>query len=123
MIYNKDVKRIGVTRGGKKMKNIIALQNGWKNIHLNHVTKMQKSWTEEREGYMVESRVDVYFGRLCDGRYNPVVIMNVYKQGAGTKEVIDDNCDVWTNVFARTTTDEGNEYFKYLRKHGFSVVK
>jgi hypothetical protein len=102
-------------------KSVIALQKniGWKHVQLDKVTKLQKSWEYENKEY----RVDVYFGKLRDGNFTPVVIMNVYEQGAGTKQVIDDNCDVWENMFTSTTKDEGNEYFKYLRKHGFQVVR
>ncbi len=103
------------------MKNVIALQKniGWKHVQLDNVTKMEKSWIEEGKEY----RVDVYFGTLRDGRFTPVVIMNTYEQGAGTKQVVDDNCDIWRNTFTSTTKEEGNEYFKYLKKHGFKVVK
>ena len=38
------------------------------------------------------------------------------------KEIIDDNCDVWKNIFTSTTKEEGNEYFKYLLKHGFKRI-
>ena len=105
--------------------SVIALQKnvGWSHVQLDEITKLQKSWTEEREGYVAECRVDVFFGRLRDGRFTPVVIMNVYDQGAGAKRVIDDNCDVWTNVFTSTTKDEGNDYFRYLLKHGFKAVE
>lgn len=101
--------------------SIIALQKnvGWKHVQLDEVTKMQKSWTWEQKEY----RVDVFFGKLRDGSLTPVVIMNVYEQGAGAKNVVDDNCDVWENLFTSTTKDEGNNYFMYLRKHGFKVVK
>lgn len=104
---------------------VIALQKnvGWKHVQLDDVTKLQKSWTEEYDGYTAEIRVDVYFGKLRDGNFTPVVIMNVYEQGAGTKQVIDDNCDVWEDMFTRTSKEEGNEYFKYLRKHGFQVIR
>lgn len=100
--------------------SVIALQKGigWKHVQLDEITKLQKSWIYEDKEY----RVDVYFGRLRDGRFTPVVIMNVYEQGAGVKQVVDDNCDVWTNVFTSTTKDEGNEYFKYLLKHGFKTI-
>lgn len=102
------------------MAQVIALQKnvGWTHVQLDEITKMQKSWTWEDREY----RVDVYFGRLRDGKFTPVVIMNVYEQGAGTKQVIDDNCDVWQNTFTSTTADAGNEYFRYLKKHGFKVV-
>lgn len=105
--------------------SVIALQKnvGWSHVQLDEITKLQKSWTEEREGYTAECRVDVFFGRLRDGKFTPVVIMNVYDQGAGAKRVIDDNCDVWTNVFTSTTKDEGNDYFRYLLKHGFKAVE
>lgn len=100
---------------------VVALQKnvGWTHVQLDEITKMQKSWTWENKEY----RVDVYFGRLRDGRFTPVVIMNVYEQGAGAKQVVDDNCDVWKNMFTSTTIDEGNEYFRYLRKHGFQVCR
>lgn len=101
--------------------SVIALQKGigWKYVQLDEITKLQKSWIYEDKEY----RVDVYFGRLRDGRFTPVVIMNVYEQGTGVKQVVDDNCDVWTNVFTSTTKDEGNEYFKYLLKHGFKTME
>lgn len=108
------------------MKNnkIIALtKNGWSHVQLDDITKMQKSWKESREGYTAELRVDVYFGKLRDGRFTPVIIQNVYEQGAGAKRAIDDNCDVWENIFTSTTKDDGNDYFKYLKKHGFNVVE
>lgn len=103
------------------MENVIALKKGtgWTHVQLDEVTKLQKSWTEEGKEY----RVDVYFGRLRDGRFTPVVIMNVYEQGAGTKLVVDDNCDVWENMFSTTTSEEGNDYFRYLLKHGFKVIR
>lgn len=103
------------------MASVIALQKGigWSHIQLDEVTKLQKSWDWEGKSY----RVDVYFGRLRSGKFTPVVIMNVYEQGAGTRQVVDDNCDVWKNMFTSTNTDEGNEYFRYLRKHGFKVVR
>ena len=99
---------------------VIALQKGkgWSHVQLDDITKMQKGWSWDGKEY----RVDVYFGTLRDGRFTPVVIMNVYEQGAGAKEVIDDNCDVWTNVFTSTTKEEGNEFFGYLQKHGFERV-
>ena len=103
------------------MENVIALKNGtgWTHVQLDEVTKLQKSWMDDGKEY----RVDVYFGRLRDGRFTPVVIMNVYEQGAGTKHVVDDNCDVWQNMFTSTTADEGNAYFRYLKKHGFVTVR
>lgn len=104
----------------KIMAAVIALQ---KNIQLDNITKMQKSWAEERDGYVAECRVDVYFGTLRDGRFSPVVIMNVYDQGAEVKQVIDDNCDVWSNMFTGTTKAEGNDYYRYLLKHGFKKVE
>ena len=69
-------------------KSVIALQKnvGWKHVQLDGVVKLQKSWNYEGEEY----RVDVFFGTLRNGNATPVVIMNVYRQGAGTKEVIDD---------------------------------
>jgi len=102
------------------MANIIACKKnvGWKHVQLDKVTKMQKSWEYDGKTY----RVDVYFGTLRDGRFSPVVIMNVYEQGAGAKQVVDDNCDIWKNIFTSTTKDEGNEYYKYLVKHGFKTV-
>lgn len=109
----------------KVNKKVIALQKnvGWSHVQLDDVTKMQKSWTDNFKGYETEYRVDVYFGTLRDGNFSPVVIMNVYEQGAGTKQVIDDNCDVWTNKFTTISKDDGNEFFKYLLKHGFRKVK
>lgn len=101
--------------------NVIALEKGkgWNHIQLSQVTKMQKAWEFDGKEY----RVDVFFGRLMDGKGTPVVIQNAYEQGAGAKMVVDDNCDVWENIFTRTTKEEGNEYFKYLKKHSFNVVK
>ena len=103
------------------MSAVIALQKniGWGHVQLDNVTKMQKSWEWQNKEY----RVDVYFGTLRDGKFTPVVVMNVYEQGAGTKQVIDDNCDVWKNMFTSCTKDEGNDYFRYLRKHGFKKVE
>ncbi len=103
------------------MKSVVALHRGkgWKAVQLHDVTTLQKEWNWEGEEY----RVDVFFGKLFDGGFTPVVIMNVYRQGAGTDNVVDDNCDVWENIFTSTTKDEGNEYFKYLRKHGFQIKK
>jgi len=103
------------------MNKVVALQKnvGWTHVQLDDITKMQKSWNWEGKEY----RVDTYFGTLRDGRFTPVVIMNVYEQGAGTKQVVDDNCDVWQNMFTSTSKDEGNEFFKYLCKHGFKVVR
>jgi hypothetical protein len=103
-----------------KTKSVIALQKniGWKHVQLDEVTKMQKCWNWNSKEYKVE----VYFGKLRDGSFTPVVVMNVYEQGAGAKEIVDDNCDVWRNMFTSTTKEEGNEYFKYLRKHGFEVT-
>ena len=102
-------------------KSVVALRKnvGWSHVQLDEVTELQKSWEWEGKEY----RVDTFFGRLRDGSFTPVVIMNVYEQGAGTRQVIDDNCDVWTNMFTSTTKDEGNEYFRYLLKHGFKAVK
>ena len=123
---HKGAVKIIPSRGGfpsRKVKIMaagIALQ---KNIQLDNITKMQKSWTEERDGYVAECRVDVYFGTLRDGRFSPVVIMNVYDQGVGVKQVIDDNCDVWSNMFSGTTKNEGNDYYRYLLKHGFKKVE
>lgn len=87
---------------------------GWTDVQMDGVIKLQKSWTWENEEY----RVDAFFGKLRTG--TPAVVQNVYRQGAGTKQVIDDNCDVWENIFAITAKEEGNWYFKYLLKHGFS---
>lgn len=96
--------------------SVIALTNrGWKHVQLYGVTKMQKSWVYEG----IENRVDVYFGRLIGGDGTPVVIMNVYKQGCGTDQVVDDNCDVWNNIYTSMSIEDGNEYYKYLKKHGF----
>lgn len=103
------------------MRDVIALQKnkGWSHVQLDEVTQLQKSWTWEDKEY----RVDVFFGRLRSGKFTPVVVQNVYEQGAGTKRVIDDNCDVWENRFVETDADTGNEYFRYLKKHGFHVVR
>lgn len=102
------------------MKNqIIALtKRGWTHVQLRDAMKLQKPWEHEGKAY----RVDTYFGKLCDGNETPVVIMNVYEQGAGAKVVVDDNCDIWKNIFTSTDKEEGNEYFKYLKKHGFVRV-
>lgn len=102
------------------MASVIACQKGigWKHVQLDKVTKMVKSWNWDNKEY----RVDVFFGTLRDGRFTPVVVMNVYEQGAGAKHVVDDNCDVWKNMFTSTTKNEGNEYYKYLLKHGFEKV-
>ena len=102
------------------MKDVIACTRnaGWTHVQLDEVTKMQKSWKWENKEY----RVDVFFGRLRDGGNTPVVIINVYEQGAGAKQVVDDNCDVWKNMFTSTTKDEGNEYYRYLLKHSFKTV-
>lgn len=100
-------------------KSVMGLTSkGWTHVQLRDVTKLQKSWVFEEQEY----RVDAYFGKLCNGAATPVVIMNVYTQGAGAKQVIDDNCDVWNNMFTSTNKDEGNEYYKYLKKHGFTRV-
>ena len=105
-------------------KKVIALtKNGWEHVQLDNVVKVQKAWTEEREGYTAECRADAYFGTLRNGSFTPAVIMNVYEQGAGSKYVVDDNCDIWKNMFASTTKEEGNEYYKYLLKHGFRRVQ
>lgn len=101
--------------------SVIALQKGigWKHVQLDNVTKLQKSWEWEGKEY----RVEAYFGTMRCGGFPPTLVMNVYEQGAGTKQVVDDNCDVWTTMFTTTTKDEGNEYFKYLLKHGFAVCR
>ena len=102
-------------------KSVIALQKniGWKHVQLDDVVKLQKCW--EFEGK--EFRVDVFFGKLRDGRSTPVVVMNVYEQGAGARNVVDDNCDVWENGFFSTNKEEGNEFYKYLLKHSFQRVE
>ena len=102
------------------MKNqVVALTcRGWSHVQLREYMKLQKSWIFEGQEY----RVDAYFGKLCDGNETPVIIMNVYNQGCGATEVVDDNCDVWRNVFTSTNKEEGNEYYKYLKKHGFVRV-
>ena len=102
------------------MKSVIALHKneGWKHVQLHDVTKIEKTWQWDNKEY----RADAFFGRLMDGRFTPVVIMNVYEQGAGTSHIVDDNCDIWENIFTTTTKEEGNEYFKYLVKHGFARV-
>ena len=107
-----------------KEAKVIGLvpKRGWIHVQLDNVTKLQKSWEDDGVDYTAECRVDVFFGTLRDGKCTPAIIMNVYEQGAGTKQVIDDNCDVWENMFTSTTKEDGNEYFKYLRKHGFEVV-
>lgn len=99
------------------MTDVIACRKGvgWKHVQLDNVYKLVKKWDWEGKEY----RVDAYFGTLRDGNFSPVVIMNVYEQGAGTKCVVDDNCDVWKNMFTTTTKEEGNDYYKYLKKHGF----
>ena len=127
MLYNvREIKEKPVFMGTHKTKedkimDVIACQKGigWSHVQLDEITKMRKAWNWEAKEY----RVDVFFGRLRDGRSTPVVIMNVYEQGAGAKQVIDNNCDVWQNMFTRTTEADGNEFFRYLRKHGFAVVR
>ena len=103
------------------MQHVIALvkNEGWTHVQLDNITKMQKSWNYKGQEY----RVDVFFGTLRDGRFTPVIIMNVYCQGCGTKEVVDDNCDIWKNFIATTTKEEGNEYYNYLKKHEFTTVE
>lgn len=103
------------------MAAVITLQKniGWSHVQLDDITKLQKSWNYSGKEY----RVDVYFGRLRDGRFTPVVIMNTYEQGAGTKQVVDDNCDIWKNTFTQVSESDGNDYYRYLRKHGFQVIK
>lgn len=99
--------------------NVVALtKSGWTHVQLREVMKLRKTWVFDGKEYMV----DAYFGKLCDGRQTPVVIMNVYEQGAGASYVVDDNCDVWKNVFSSISKEDGNEYFKYLKKHGFVKV-
>lgn len=107
------------------MAAVIALQKnvGWDHIQMDNITKMQKSWTEQRDGYVAECRVDVFFGTLRDGRFSPAIVMNVYDQGAGTKQVIDDNCDVWGNGFDVVSKNDGNDYYRFLLKHGFKRVE
>lgn len=101
------------------MKSIIALTDkGWSHVQLDNVMKLQKSWNFDDKEY----RADVFFGTMRDGRWTPTVIMNVYEQGASVNHIIDDNCDIWNNVFTSTTKESGNEYFKYLLKHGFKKV-
>lgn len=98
-------------------KSVVALTSkGWSHIQLADVVKLQKSWIFEQKEY----RVDVYFGKIDA---TPVVIMNVFSQGCGTKEIVDNNCDTWRNVFLSTDKESGNEYFKYLMKHGFGRVE
>lgn len=81
-------------------KSVIGLTGkGWTHVQLRDVIKLQKSWVFEEQEY----RVGAYFGKLCDGPETPVVIMNVYIQGAGAKQVIDDNCDVWNNILPQLT--------------------
>ena len=102
-----------------KKNQVIALtRRGWSHVQLSESMKLQKSWNFEGQEY----RVDVYFGKLCDVNETPVVIMNVYNQDDGVTEVIDDNCDVWRNVFTSTNKEEGNEFYRYLKKHGFVRV-
>jgi len=100
--------------------NVIACQKGkgWHHVQLDHVTKLEKTWNYENK----EHSVHVFFGTLRDGRNTPVVITNVYIQGAGATRVIDSNCDVWENVFTSTNKDDGNAYYAYLKKHGFCRV-
>lgn len=102
------------------MASIICCRKGigWKHIQLHKVFKLQKTWEYDNKEY----RVDAYFGRMCNGSFTPTVIMNVYEQGAGTKCVVDDNCDVWKNMFTSTTQEDGNAFYKYLKKHGFQPV-
>lgn len=101
------------------MKSVVALTNkGWSHVQLDNVFKLQKSWVYEGKEY----RADAFFGTMRDGNFTPVVIMNVYEQGAGTKRIIDDNCDIWENIFTSTSKENGNEYYNYLKKHGFKRV-
>lgn len=98
---------------------IVALtKSGWTHVQLSEVMKLQKTWTFDGKEY----RADAYFGKLCNGNQTPVVIMNVYEQGAGASYIVDDNCDVWRNAFTSISKEDGNEYFKYLKKHGFVRV-
>ena len=100
------------------MKNVMALhRDGWRATQIFEATKVEKSWEWDGMEYMVEA----YFGKLANGKL--VVIMNACCQGCGATEVIDDNCDIWKNFFTSTTKDEGNEYYKYLKKHGFKKVE
>lgn len=98
---------------------IAITKDGWKHVQLDGVKKLQKSWTWEGK----EFRVDAFFGTMRDGNFSPTLVMNAYEQGAGTKQVVDDNCDVWTNVFTTVSKEFGNEWYKYLRKHGFAVCR
>lgn len=95
-------------------KSVIALTtNGWNHVQLYNIFKLEKNWKFEGKEYKAEA----YFGKLAN--QVPTIIMNVFCQGAGTEQIVDDNCDVWKNMFTSTTKDEGNEFFKYLKKHGF----
>ena len=101
----------------EKRKSVIALTTrGWSHVQLDDVFKLQKSWMFEGKEY----RVDAFFGTM---RFTPTVVMNVYEQGAGAKMVVDGNCDVWKNIFTSTSREEGNEYYRYLKKHGFKRVQ
>lgn len=90
-----------------------------KYIQLDNVKKLQKSWIWEGKEY----RVEAYFGTMRDGKFSPIIVMNVYEQGTGAKQVVDDNCDVWDNRFLTVSKEFGNQWYLYLRKHGFVVCE
>ena len=108
-----------MARESEDYMKVIANNGGWKHVQLDDITRMQKSWVWEETEY----RVDAYFGKLRDGRFTPVIIVNCYVQGAGANSVVDDNCDIWKTTFTATTKEDGNEFFKYLKKHGFKKVE
>jgi len=89
-----------------------------RHVDIDVIVNLQKSWDEDDGACLV----DVYFGKLLNRNQTPVVIMNVTHQGARVNHVIDYNCDIWENIFASTSKEEGNEYYKYLKKHGFRKV-
>ena len=92
---------------------------GWHHVQLDNVTQLEKTWNHENEVHSVHA----FFGTLRDGRNTPAIIMNVSIQGCGATKIIDENCDIWENVFTSTTKEDGNEYYKYLKKHGFCRVE
>ena len=117
MYYN--IEKLNNTMKVEDDKYMVALtKSGWKAVQLDNVIKLEKHWVFEEKGYKAEA----FFGTMRNGSFTPTVIMKVYCQGVGTKEIIDDNCDVWKNIFTSTTKEEGNEYFKYLLKHGFKRI-
>ena len=97
---------------------MMAIQ-GLNHLQLDNVVKMQKSWNYDND----DCKVEAIFGKMRNGRQTPVVVMNVYENGVSVSLVVDDNCDVWESMFATPSKEEGNEYFRYLKKHGFCKVE